>query len=378
MRGTLVFLIFLTVVTIKAESESEEGIVLGIDLGSTYSCVGVFKDGQVQIIPDGQDNPKEPSDERHWQMRPSLLKLMRLIKSNELDKLETQEQRNKASTEVLTMIYQMKKTAEIALKQKVKGAVIAVPSYFDDGQRKFIVDVGEIAGLKVTLIDEPKAAGLAYGLEKREGVKHVLVFDLGGTTFDVSMLEVVNGDLEIIATNKDDLGGEDFNQRVLDHFIEIYDKKNLNLLKDEKTIRQIRAMIERTKKAISKADKLTIKYKNMFDGPVKDFSETLTKVKFQELNEDLFSYTLKSVLKVLDQSNIPRKEIDAIVLVGGSTRIPKIQELLKEFFHGKKELLMSIEPEEVIAYGAAIHAGTLPKEDNENLIDDKNNTKDEL
>ena len=220
--------------------------------------------------------------------------------------------------------------------------------------------------------------GLAYGLEKKEGVKHVLVFDLGGTTFDVSMLEVVNGDLEIIATNKDDLGGEDFNQRVLDHFIEIYDKKNLNLLKDEKTIRQIRAMIERTKKAISKADKLTIKYKNMFDGPVKDFSETLTKKQFQELNEDLFSYTLKSVLKVLDQSNIPRKEIDAIILVGGSTRIPKIQDLLKEFFHGKKELLMSIEPEEVIAYGAAIYAGTLPKEDNDNLIDDKNNTKDEL
>ena len=116
----------------------------------------------------------------------------------------------------------------------------------------------------------------------------------------------------------------------------------------------------------------------MFDGPVKDFSETLTKKQFQELNEDLFSYTLKSVLKVLDQSNIPRKEIDAIVLVGGSTRIPKIQELLKEFFHGKKELLMSIEPEEVIAYGAAIYAGTLPKEGNDNLIDDKNNTKDEL
>jgi len=377
MRGILVFLVSFITVIIRVNSESE-GIVIGIDLGSTYSCVSVFKDGQVQIIPDGQDNPKQPSNERLWQMSPSLLKLVKLIKSNELDKLETQEVKDKAAEEIVLLLYKMKQTAETVLKEKVNGAVIAVPSYFDDGQRKFIEDVGKIAGLHVTLIDEPKAAGLAYGLEKKEGVRHVLVFDLGGTTFDVSMLEVVNGDLEIIATNKDDLGGEDFNQRVLDHFIETYNKKNINLLKDAKTLGKIRVMIERTKKAITRADKLTIRFKNLFDGPVKDFSETLSKVKFQELNEDLFSYTLKSVLKVLEQSNLPRKEIDEIVLVGGSTRIPKIQELLKEFFHGKKELLMSIEPEEVIAYGAAIHSSVLPKEDNDYPSVDKSVTKDEL
>merc|ERR1712018_547375 len=200
-------------------------------------------------------------------------------------------------------------------------------------------------------------AAIAYGMDKKEGEKNVLVFDLGGGTFDVSLLTIDNGVFEVVATNGDThLGGEDFDQRVMDHFIKLYKKKKG---KDLRAVQKLRREVEKAKRALSAAHQVRVEVESLFEG--EDFSETLTRAKFEELNMDLFKGTLKPVQKVLEDADLTKKDIDEIVLVGGSTRIPKVQQLVKEYFNGK-EPSKGINPDEAVAYGAAVQAGVLSGE----------------
>merc|ERR1711892_204912 len=213
------------------------------------------------------------------------------------------------------------------------------------------------------IINEPTAAAIAYGLDKdKEGEKNVLVFDLGGGTFDVSLLTIDNGVFEVVSTNGDThLGGEDFDQRVMEHFIKLYKKKKgKDLRKDVRAVQKLRREVEKAKRALSAAHQVRVEVESLIDG--EDFSETLTRAKFEELNNDLFRGTLKPVRKVMEDAELKKSEIDEIVLVGGSTRIPKIQQLVKEFFNGK-EPSKGINPDEAVAYGAAVRAGVLSGED---------------
>ena len=227
--------------------------------------------------------------------------------------------------------------AEAYLGKKVTHAVVTVPAYFNDAQRQATKDAGTIAGLTVMrIINEPTAAAIAYGLDKKEGEKNVLVFDLGGGTFDVSLLTIDNGVFEVVATNGDThLGGEDFDQRVMDHFIKLYKKKKgKDLRKDNRAVQKLRREVEKAKRALSTQHQARIEVESLFEG--EDFSETLTRAKFEELNVDLFKSTMKPVQKVMDDSGLRLNEIHEIVLVGGSTRIPKVQQLVKDFFKGKE------------------------------------------
>merc|ERR1711890_219725 len=255
-----------------------------------------------------------------------------------------------------------KETAEAYLGKKVTHAVVTVPAYFNDAQRQATKDAGVIAGMTVMrIINEPTAAAIAYGMDKKEGEKNVLVFDLGGGTFDVSLLTIDNGDFEVVATNGDThLGGEDFDQRVMEHFIKLYKKKKgKDLRKDVRAVQKLRREVEKAKRALSAAHQVRVEVESLFEG--EDFSETLTRAKFEELNMDLFRGTLKPVQKVLEDADLSKKDIDEIVLVGGSTRIPKIQSLVKEFFNGK-EPSRGINPDEAVAFGAAVQAGVLSGE----------------
>merc|ERR1712024_390340 len=235
--------------------------------------------------------------------------------------------------------------------------------YFNDAQRQATKDAGTIAGMTVMrIINEPTAAAIAYGMDKKEGEKNVLVFDLGGGTFDVSLLTIDNGVFEVVATNGDThLGGEDFDQRVMDHFIKLYKKKKgKDLRKDVRAVQKLRREVEKAKRALSSAHQVRVEVESLYEG--EDFSETLTRAKFEELCMDLFRSTMKPVQKVLEDGDLTKKDIDEIVLVGGSTRIPKIQQLVKEFFNGK-EPSRGINPDEAVAYGAAVQGGVLSGEE---------------
>ena len=188
----------------------------------------------------------------------------------------------------------------------------------------------------IRIINEPTAAAIAYGMDKKEGEKNVLVFDLGGGTFDVSLLTIDNGVFEVVATNGDThLGGEDFDQRVIEYFIKVFKKKSGNdIRKDDRAIQKLRREVEKAKRALSSTHQTKLEIESLYDG--QDFSETLTRAKFEELNMDLFRSTLKPVKKVLEDADMSKKDIDEIVLVGGSTRIPKVSQLVKEFFNGKE------------------------------------------
>merc|ERR1712135_224770 len=270
--------------------------------------------------------------------------------------------------EVSSMVLtKMKETAENYLGKEVKHAVVTVPAYFNDAQRQSTKDAGVIAGLNVLrIINEPTAAAIAYGLDKKTE-KNILVYDLGGGTFDVSLLTIDNGVFEVVATNGDThLGGEDFDQRVMQHFIKLFQKKHgKDMSKDKRSIQKLRREVEKTKRALSSAHQVRVEVESLYEG--EDFSETLTRARFEELNMDLFRSTMKPVGKVLEDSGLKKTQIDEIVLVGGSTRIPKVQQLIKDFFNGK-EPNRGINPDEAVAYGAAVQAGILSGEGGQDLL----------
>ncbi|XP_062560125.1 endoplasmic reticulum chaperone BiP-like [Armigeres subalbatus] len=394
----------LTASTAGAAQEKRDqdyGTVIGIDLGTTYSCVGVYKNGRVEIIANDQGNRITPSyvaftaegerligDAAKNQLTtnpentvfdakrligrdyndPTVQQDIKLFPFKVVEKNSkpnvkvTMSQGEKIFTpeEISAMVLgKMKETAEEYLGKKVTHAVVTVPAYFNDAQRQATKDAGTIAGLNVMrIINEPTAAAIAYGLDKKEGEKNILVFDLGGGTFDVSLLTIDNGVFEVVATNGDThLGGEDFDQRIMDHFIKVYMKKQgKDIRQDVRAVQKLRREVEKAKRALSSSHQVRIEIESFFQG--EDFSETLTRAKFEELNMDLFRATMKPVQKVLEDADMNKKDVDEIVLVGGSTRIPKVQQLVKEFFNGK-EPSRGINPDEAVAYGASVQAGVL-------------------
>merc|ERR1711865_471834 len=255
--------------------------------------------------------------------------------------------------------------AEAYIGKEVKYAVVTVPAYFNDAQRQATKDAGLIAGLNVMrIINEPTAAAIAYGLDKKSGEKNILVFDLGGGTFDVSLLTIDNGVFEVIATSGDThLGGEDFDNRVIQHLLKVFKRKEgTDAAKDKRAIQKLRREVERAKRQLSTQHQVRLEIEGLFEG--KDFSETLTRARFEELCIDLFKKTLTPVQKVIDDSDLKKNQIDEIVLVGGSTRIPKVQEMIKEFFNGK-EPNRGVNPDEAVAFGAAVQGGILSGEGGE-------------
>jgi heat shock protein 5 len=387
------------------DEKADVGTVIGIDLGTTYSCVGVYKNGRVEIIANDQGNRITPSyvaftDENERLVgdaaknqltsnpENTIFDAKRLIgrswsePSVQSDKkyfpFEMVEKNGKphvtakvgdekkifAAEEISAMVLvKMKEISEAYLGKKVTHAVVTVPAYFNDAQRQATKDAGLIAGLNVMrIINEPTAAAIAYGLDKTDGEKTILVFDLGGGTFDVSLLTIDNGVFEVLSTNGDThLGGEDFDQRVMEYFTKLYKKKKGKSIKgDNRAIQKLRREVEKAKRALSSQHQTRIEIESFFEG--EDFSETLTRARFEELNMDLFRSTLKPVKKVLEDGDIKKNEVDEIVLVGGSTRIPKVQQLVKEFFNGK-EPSRGINPDEAVAYGAAVQGGVLGGEE---------------
>merc|ERR1712025_1140709 len=242
-----------------------------------------------------------------------------------------------------------------------------VPAYFNDAQRTATKDAGTISGMNVLrIINEPTAAAIAYGLDKKTE-KNILVYDLGGGTFDVSLLTIDNGVFEVVATNGDThLGGEDFDQRVMEHFIKVFNKRTgKDMSKDKRSMQKLRKEVEKTKRALSSTHQARLEIEALFDG--EDFSESLTRARFEELCGDLFKKTLGPVKNVMDDSGLKKTQVDEVVLVGGSTRIPKVQALIKDFFNGK-EPNRGINPDEAVAYGAAVQAGILSGEGGSDLL----------
>lgn len=267
------------------------------------------------------------------------------------------------------ILTKMKEIAENYLGREVKHAVITVPAYFNDQQRQATKDAGLISGLEVLrIINEPTAAAIAYGMDKKAGEKNIIVFDLGGGTFDVSLLTIDNGVFEVVATSGDThLGGEDFDQRLTEHFVKVFKKKNNKDIKDDpRSMQKLKGEVEKAKRDLSSVHQTKITIENLIDGL--DFSETITRARFEELCNDLFKKTLQPVQQVLDDAGMKKTDIDEVVLVGGSTRIPKVQQLIKDFFNGK-EPNRGINPDEAVAYGAAVQGGILGGETSEETKD---------
>uniref|UniRef100_A0A093VL07 Endoplasmic reticulum chaperone BiP n=1 Tax=Talaromyces marneffei PM1 TaxID=1077442 RepID=A0A093VL07_TALMA len=380
------------------------GTVIGIDLGTTYSCVGVMQNGKVEILVNDQGNRITPSyvaftdDERligdaaknQYAANPerTIFDIKRLIGrkyddkdvqkdiknfpfkvANQGGKPVVKVDVNKSSKtftpeEVSAMVLtKMREIAEGYLGKTVTHAVVTVPAYFNDAQRQATKDAGTIAGLNVLrVVNEPTAAAIAYGLDKTGDERQIIVYDLGGGTFDVSLLSIDNGVFEVLATAGDThLGGEDFDHRVMDYFVKLYNKKNdVDVSKDLKAMGKLKREVEKAKRTLSSQMSTRIEIEAFHDG--KDFSETLTRAKFEELNMDLFKRTLKPVEQVLKDAKVKKADISDIVLVGGSTRIPKVQALLEEFFNGKKAS-KGINPDEAVAFGAAVQGGVLSGEE---------------
>jgi len=386
-----------------AEESEPIGTTIGIDLGTTYSCVGVYKNGRVEIIPNDQGNRITPSyvawadgerlvgdaAKNQATLNPSntVFDVKRMIGRKFTDKtvqadmklwpykvvskagrpyvdVEVGSERKQfAPEEISAMVLgKMRETAETFLGKSVQNAVVTVPAYFNDAQRQATKDAGTISGMTVRrIINEPTAAAIAYGLDKRGGEKNILVFDLGGGTFDVTALTIDNGVFEVLATNGDThLGGEDFDQRVMKYFMREFNKKyKTDMSGDSRAKQKLRREVERVKRTLSSQPSARLEVEALFDGI--DFSETLTRARFEKLNLDLFKKTLTPVSKVLEDAGLKKGELDEVVLVGGSTRIPKVQQLLRDFFNGK-EPNSGINPDEAVAFGAAVQGGILSGE----------------
>ena len=383
----------------EKENKKLEFPVVGIDLGTTYSVVGVMKNGEVQIIPnemgnritpsvvaftenerlmgDGAKNqlPQNPTNtiytikrligrkfsDKTVQYDKKLLSFDIVSNNNEPRVQVDYKGEKKIFTpeEVSAMILtKMKEIAESYLGMPVKNAVVTVPAYFNDAQRQSTKDAGAIAGLNVArIINEPTAAAIAYGLDKK-GERNILVFDLGGGTFDVSLLTIDDGFFEVVATNGDThLGGEDFDNRMMKHFVDLIKKKSkIDISNDQKALARLRKACEAAKRQLSSQPEAHVEVDGLVEGY--DFSEKISRAKFEELSMDLFKSTLKPVEAVLADAKLKKSDIEDIVLVGGSTRIPKVQQLLKDFFNGK-ELNKGINPDEAVAYGAAVQGAVL-------------------
>ncbi|CAK0869717.1 unnamed protein product, partial [Prorocentrum cordatum] len=383
----------------KDDEKKIDGPVIGIDLGTTYSCVGIYKNGRVEIIPNDQGNRITPSyvaftDEERLigeaaknqaTINPSqtLFDVKRLIGRRFKDSTVQKDMKllpfkivDKGGKPFINVkvkgeakdLQPEEVSAMILTKMKeVNHAVVTVPAYFNDAQRQSTKDAGTISGMNILrIINEPTAAAIAYGLDKKTE-KNILVYDLGGGTFDVSLLTIDNGVFEVVATSGDThLGGEDFDQRVMAHFVKIFQKKHgKDMSKNQKSIQKLRREVEKTKRALSSTQQARIEIEGLFEGV--DFSETLSRARFEEINADLFKNTIGPVKQVLDDSGLKKNQIDEIVLVGGSTRIPKVQQLIKEFFNGK-EPNRGINPDEAVAYGAAVQAGILSGEGGQDLL----------
>jgi len=408
------YLIFSpTLITLAAEAEKKstvEGPVIGIDLGTTYSCVGIFRNGSVEIIPNELGNRITPSvvaftDEERLvgeaaknqaalNPKRTIYSVKRLIgrkyndKEVQMDKkllpydiidkdgkpyiqVETKQGKKLYSPEEISamVLTKMKQIAENFLGREVKNAVITVPAYFNDSQRQSTKDAGTIAGLNVLrIINEPTAAAIAYGLDKKDKERNILVFDLGGGTFDVSLLTIDSGVFEVVSTNGDThLGGEDFDHRILDYFLKKIKKVHQkDISKNKSAIQKLKTEIEKAKRHLSSSLQANIEIDDLDEGF--DFKDTLSRAKFEELNMDLFKKTMAPVEKVMEDSGFKKTEIAEVVLVGGSTRIPKVQTLIKDFFNGK-EPNKGINPDEAVAYGAAVQGGILGGEYSEQTKD---------
>jgi len=380
-----------------------KSLAVGIDLGTTYSCVGVMKNDAVEIIANDQGNRTTPSyvaftdterligdaakNQAARNPENTVFDAKRLIgrKFNDpivqsdiklwpfkviagsgdkpmIQVTHNGEEKKFHPEEVSSMILnKMKETAESYLGAKVTDGVVTVPAYFNDSQRQATKDAGSICGLNVLrIINEPTAAAIAYGLDKKGcGEQNVLIFDMGGGTFDVSLLTIEDGIFEVKATAGDThLGGEDFDNRIVDFCVQDFKRKNRgkDLSGNQRALRRLRTQCERAKRTLSSSTQATIEIDSLFEGI--DFSCTISRARFEELNMDYFRNSMGPVEKALRDSGVDKKNVHEIVLVGGSTRIPKVQQLLQEFFNGK-EPNRSINPDEAVAYGAAVQAAIL-------------------
>jgi L1 cell adhesion molecule like protein len=378
------------------------GTCVGIDLGTTYSCVGVWQHGQVEIISNDQGYRTTPSyvafteSERligeaaksQTAMNPenTIFDAKRMIGrkfsdtvvQNDLKTLPFKvtsgqqgrpqfnvnykgEEKKYYPEEISSMVLtKLKETAESYLGTTVDSAVITVPAYFNDAQRNATKDAGTMAGLNVArIINEPTAAAIAYGLDKTDGERNVLIYDLGGGTFDVSLLTIEDGIFEVRATaGNTHLGGEDFDSNMVKHFCNEFKRKHRgkDLSGDPRSMRRLRSACERAKRTLSSATQAFIEIDALYGGI--DFNSTISRAKFEEINMSLFRNTMAPVEKVMRDAKLSKSDVDEIVLVGGSTRIPKIQELLSDFFNGK-ECNRTINPDEAVAYGATVQAAVL-------------------
>lgn len=384
-------------------------VAIGIDLGTTYSCVGVWQNERVEIIANDQGNRTTPSyiafteterligdaakNQSSMNPKNTVFDAKRLIGRQFSDQCVQNDIKNwpfsvvdkggkpfiqveyKGDTkdfrpeELSAMILvKMKEIAEGFLNETVTKACITVPAYFSDAQRQATKDAGNIAGLDVLrIINEPTAAAIAYGLDNvKNGEQTILVFDLGGGTFDVSLLCIDDGVFEVKATAGDThLGGEDFDTRMLQHFMTEFKRKHKkDISTSARSLNRLRSACEKAKRTLSSSSQASIEIDSLFDGI--DFTSTISRAKFEELNQDLFSKCMEPVEKVLKDAQISKGQVDQIVLVGGSSRIPKVQELLSQYFNGK-QLNNSVNVDEAVAYGAAVQAALLSGEKGKSL-----------
>lgn len=387
-------------------------VAVGIDLGTTYSCVGVYQHGRVEIIANDQGNRTTPSyvaftdEERiigdgaknQASMNPknTIHDAKRLIgrsfddplvqkdkkfwtfdvvnDGNNKPKVEVDykcERKSFYAEEISSMVLtKMRDIAATFVGQEVKDVVITVPAYFGDAQRQATKDAGVIAGLNVLrIINEPTAAAIAYGMDKKTAKeRHVIIFDCGGGTHDVTLLSIEDGIFEVKATAGDDhLGGEDFDNVLVDFFAKEFKRKSKkDLTGNPRSLRRLRTACERAKRNLSSSATSTIEIDGLFDG--EDFMTSVTRARFEEMCADLFKRTMEPVDKVLQDAKMSKGEVDEIILVGGSTRIPKIQKLLSDYFNGK-ELCKSLNPDEAVAIGATVQAAILSGTQDESLQD---------